>query len=125
MHNLSWLATEPKWTDGLLEKIDEKEDFITIRLGINWFNKVQPWDMVNISITVDINEPSKICLGQAEVLITIVDTIRSLRESGTALLFNNIGAKNWDEVLKDMKKIYGEDKVTENSTISVIELRPK
>ncbi len=125
MENLWWLTTDPKWTDGLQEKLMNKEEFLTFRLGAKWFRNLNPWDVVNISVTDDPKNPSKRHLGQAEVLVTIKDTIRNLRNSGTAMLYNNIGAKDWDQVLKDMKEVYGENKVTEDSVVTAIELRGK
>lgn len=122
MENLWWMTTDPKWTEGLKEKLQDKEVFITIRFGDKWFHKVKPWDKVKISVTDDPADPTQTFLGEAKVLVTNKGTIGELRAAGNATLEKNIGAKNWDQAKADIQKVYSHENVTEDSIITIIEL---
>ena len=121
---LDWYSSNKRLTGGLRSKlkksetlIDGKTRFTTIRLGTKWLDKLNPLDYVAVSIS---NEPNKLnIVGYAMVKNVSKTTLHFLYSSDLKF---NIGAKKVSQALKDMRSVYGKDRVNIYSVITVIEL---
>ena len=125
---LNWYARDKKLTRGLRKLLSKRKvtenyrSFVTIRHGSKWADKLNPGDTVAISISDDPQKPS--IIGYAEVgsvKKVILFNLGSLDHSLKEDLKDNIGAKDWSEVLIDMRSVYG-NHVGLYDTISIIRL---
>ena len=120
---LNWFEKDQKPTEGLREMVANAGNglqlFTTIRLGVRWANRLRPGSIVAISISNDPAKPK--IIGQAKVGVVKKSKIDFLSDEDEDL-GHNIGAKSRYQVLRDMKEVYGEDKVGPGSVISIIEL---
>lgn len=91
--------------------------FTTMRLGDKWAKKLNPGDVVAISISDDPAQPH--IIGYGEVGRVTKTSIICLEEYDLA---NNLGAKSVMDVYADMRRAYGDESVDLTSSITVIEL---
>ena len=87
--------------------------FRTIRLGTKYADSLNPNDLFAICID---NNP----IGNAQVISIIKGILGVLKEQDEDLE-RNMGAKDWDQVLRDMQQVYGRDKVDSSSVITIID----
>lgn len=113
---LNWLGKNPVWSKGLMDAIKNKQTFLTIRRGDKDALAFFPGDDVEICI-------DNAVVGQAEVIALHRGRISYFKTFYRSLLERNIGAKDWDQVLYDMREVYGQDMISEDSIISIIEMR--
>ena len=119
---LNWYGENEQLTEGLNEKLtDKKDSFITIRLGNKYANLLNPGDEVAISVSDNPENPNIVGFAKVGVIKKAILIDLQIQEES---LEKNIGAKNWDQVLHDMRSVYGHNRVSEFSTITVIELFP-
>lgn len=112
---LNWLGRNPVWSKGLVGAVRDKQEFLTIRRGGKDALALVTGDVVNIYIDHE-------CVGQARVVALHRGPMSYFKRHYRSLLARNIGAKKWDQVLRDMQGVYGRNAVCEDTIISVIEM---
>ena len=120
---LNWFP-QSEFTKGLIKRFQGErwgKDFMTIWLGTKWGDKLGPGDLVRISISENDAVPNLI--GTARVL-SVTKTIMADVLNRKIKLHKNIGAKDPYQALEDMRSVYGETMVYDESVITVIRLEP-
>lgn len=87
--------------------------FRTIRLGTKYADSLNPDDLFAIGIDDNV-------LGYARVTSITKGILGVLKEQSEDLE-RNIGAKNWESVLRDMQRVYGMKQVDLNSVVTIID----
>lgn len=113
---LNWLGKNLAWSKGLMGAIKNKQTFLTIRRGSKDALAFLSGDVVEICI-------DNVVVGQAEVVALHRGPMGYFKTYYRSLLERNVGAKDWDQVLCDMRGVYGQDMISEDSIISIIEMR--
>lgn len=96
-----------------------KRSFRTLRLGPQWADNLFPGQIIDISVSD--NETFLNVIGKARVLSVSKIELQSIRSNH---LKRNIGSKSVAKMIKDLKLVYGEPRVSPISTISIIDLVP-
>ena len=118
------LAKNKRLTSGLRKLFKKRKaseippTFVTMRLGTKWADKLNPGDKVAISISDDSAKPN--IIGHARVRMVKKCVIFQMSSEDEDLQ-NNIGAKNWHQVVDDMQSVYGGAVVSLDSIITIIE----
>lgn len=119
---LNWYAKDKRMVKGLHSLFDGRglpKDFVTVRLGPKWADKLRPNQKLAISISDNPSKPKVI--GYARVLY--VSKKRMVLISGSELR-KNIGAKDIIVLLDDMQSVYKQRSIYLHSVVSVIALDP-
>ncbi|MFY9461943.1 MAG: hypothetical protein WAP51_01950 [Candidatus Sungiibacteriota bacterium] len=121
---LNWHAKNKKLTRGLQQLFSGRKGiklsphFTTLRLGDKWARRLRPGDRVAISISDDPKKSN--IIGYVLVRGTSLNAIPLLRRRD---LRNNIGAKTYMGVLRDMQSVYPpKQEVSLFSIVSVLSL---
>lgn len=113
---LNWLGKNPAWSKGLVDAVNGRRVFLTIRHGGKEALAFVPGDIVWICI-----DDTRI--GQAKILALHRGPLGYFKTYYRSLLERNIGAKDWDQVFYDMREVYGRDMIGEDSIVSIIEMK--
>lgn len=127
---LNWYSSNEDLVKGLREAFVESSTdakdatdepvLLTIRDGTKYADKLNPGDLVDVSISNNPEEPNVI--GRGTVLATKKGTIAFFAGKGE-YLGDNIGAKTWPQVRRDMDRVYPHDVLYE-SVVSMIYFTP-
>lgn len=116
---LNWYAKNKKRILGLETALNKGTNFRTIRLGPKYADNLNPGQLISITIGDRADKPN--IIGEAMVVKVSKVMFANLVDGDLA---ENIGAKNINEALKDISKVYGKDPfAVKLSVVSMIDLK--